>query len=704
MLSYTEFCDKFNIRLDEQQAQAVQSTDRAVLLLAVPGSGKTTTLITRVAYLIYCTGVMPESILTMTYTVAASNEMRARFSAVFGEEYAGRLEFRTINGVCDSIIRRYARQTGAQRFDLVSDNGAILAEVFRTVRGEYPEGGDIKELQKAITYIKNMRLPRGEIDELDAGGIAVAPVYDAYRETLRRRGLMDYDDQLVFARQILLKYPGILGALRERYKYICVDEAQDTSKIQHEIIRLLTGGSGSIFMVGDEDQSIYGFRAAYPDALMSFTRDHERARVLLLEQNYRSVPEIVTMADRFIARNTARHEKHMFTRRAPGGQVRRIELGDRAAQYAYICRMAENDTEKETAVLFRNNDSAVPLIDWLDRRGIRFRCRQSENVFFSNRTVNGVRDILTLALDPLNEDSFMRVYYRFGLSVTKAAAEAAVSMCREGRSVSLISALARAPGQPDWLVDRLSELEDHFAALRTDTARDALNRIRYKMGYGGYVLRSYGDTERLFLLSALAAHEKDSASLLARLDALRTLTETGGDPGSRLILSTIHSSKGLEYGRVVLIDAIDGLLPSVSMPDRASADKAELAEFEEERRLFYVAVTRARDELMIMTYANQPESPFVTQFFERPRPERVSAAPVRASGFGKITGPAPGSQRASAVNMAFYPGQEVVHAAFGRGRVTAVGGELITISFPRLGSKSFSLSACILKGLIQPAE
>ena len=160
MLSYAEFCDKFNIRLDAQQAQAVQCTDRAVLLLAVPGSGKTTTLITRAAYLVYCMGIAPENILTMTYTVAASAEMRARFSAAFGEEYAKRLEFRTINGVCDSIINRYARQTRAQRFDLVSDNGAILAEVFRTVRGEYPEGGDIKELQKAITYIKNMRLPR----------------------------------------------------------------------------------------------------------------------------------------------------------------------------------------------------------------------------------------------------------------------------------------------------------------------------------------------------------------------------------------------------------------------------------------------------------------------------------------------------------------------------------------------------------------
>ena len=515
MLSYAEFCDKFNIRLDAQQAQAVQCTDRAVLLLAVPGSGKTTTLITRAAYLVYCMGIAPENILTMTYTIAASAEMRTRFSAMFGEEYAARLEFRTINGVCDSIINRYARQTRAQRFDLVSDNGAILAEVFRTVRGEYPEGGDIKELQKAITYIKNMRLPRGEIDELEAGGIAVAPVYDAYRETLRRRGLMDYDDQLVFARQILLRYPDILGALRERYKYICVDEAQDTSKIQHEIICLLTGESGSIFMVGDEDQSIYGFRAAYPDALMSFEGDYGGARVLLLESNYRSTPEITEPADRFIARNSARHEKHIRAVRGHGAPIRAVALSERAAQYSYICTMMENDPQRETAVLYRNNDSAVVLIDWLDRRGVPFRCRREENSFFLNRTVSGVRDIMTLALEPGNAEAFMRVYSKFSLPIRRETAELAVSLYNAGKADSLIAALESASKErPDWLRERIAELHDNFIALRTDTAREALDRIRYKMGYGGYVLKDSGDKERMYLLYRRKQNWKRKRSVL----------------------------------------------------------------------------------------------------------------------------------------------------------------------------------------------
>ena len=692
MLSYAEFCDKFNIRLDEQQAQAVRCTDRAVLLLAVPGSGKTTTLITRVAHLIYCRGVLPEKILTMTYTVAASGEMRTRFSAAFGEEYAGRLEFRTINGVCESIIKRYARRTGARRFDLVPDNGAILTEVFRAVRGEYPEGGDIKKLQEAITYIKNMRLPRGEIDELDAGGIAVAPIYDAYKGALRRRELMDYDDQLVYARQILLKYPDILDELREQYRYICVDEAQDTSKIQHEIIRMLTGESGSIFMVGDEDQSIYGFRAAYPDALMSFEGDYGGARVLLLESNYRSTPEITEPADRFIARNTARREKHIRAVRGHGAQLRRISLGERAAQYPYICAMMEKDPQRETAVLYRNNDSTVALIDWLDRRGVPFRCRGGENAFFSNRTVNGVRDIMTLALEPGNAEVFMRVYSKFSLPIRRETAELAVSLYGAGKADSLIAALERASKeQPDWLRERLAQLRENFAALRTDTARDALNRIRYEMGYGGYVLRDSGDTERMYLLAILAAREKNAESFLQRLRELESICSENRTTNSRLILSTIHSSKGLEYDRVIIIDALDGILPSV--PCGGRLDDEQRRTLEEERRLFYVAATRAKNELILMTY-QQGTSTFIEQFLEKPK---------QSLGLGGLTRPK-ASQRAAWAAKDYLPGTKVEHRVFGLGTITEVKGETATVAFCSGETKRLMLTDCIEKELLKPVK
>lgn len=701
-MTYDEFIAKFNIELSEQQAKAVQSIDGAVLLLAVPGSGKTTTLVTRLGYMLYCGGVAPENILTMTYTVPASRDMRGRFAAIFGDEYAGRLEFRTINSVCLSIINSYARQSGSTMPELMDNNAKLLTDVYRKVQNEYPAESDIRDLQMLISYIKNMRLTKDEIAELELGDIPAAPIYEAYLAEMKAQGRMDYDDQLVYARTVLLKCPDILERLRRRYRHICVDEAQDTSKIQHEIIRILAGEDGNIFMVGDEDQSIYGFRAAFPDALMSFEGDYRNSSVLLLEQNYRSTPEIVSAADHFIAFNQTRHEKHMSATRPSGSPVRKVALKDRSAQYAYIAKIAENEPSRETAILYRNNDSAVPLIDYLDRSGIPFRCRQAESTFFSNRTVSSAVDILTLALEPLNRDAFMNVYYKFALPINRAMADKAVALCNSGKAVSLMAALLKTATLKGRSADKLQALIPHFVALRSDSGRDALNRIRYEMGYGAYVLKNSGDTERLFLLSVLAAREPDIKSLLSRLKVLKRITDSGGDAGSKLILSTIHSSKGLEYDRVIVIDAIDGILPSVTVSPGTVLDDDDRKTLEEERRLFYVAATRAKNELLLLTYTRQGEASFIDPFFQV-----LPSSPAATSPTAKSKVPIKSlsrslSQEEKWAMKDLIPGTWVRHNSFGRGRIFSVDpdGDIISINFTDKGFKRLSLSGCVSKHLL----
>lgn len=257
---------KFHITLYEQQEAAVQKEHGPVLLLAVPGSGKTTVLVTRLGYLIYCRGVRPEEILTMTYTVAATRDMRERFCSVFGEEFRERLEFRTINGVSARVILQYEKATGRKAFRLEEKPGEIsllLGDIYRAQTPEIPTESDIKNIQTQITYIKNMLLTDEEIDGMKSGGdYEIAPIYREYCRAMRLAKRMDYDDQMVYASQILRKCPDILKRFRSRYRFFCVDEAQDTSKIQHLLIRQLSGSHPNLFMVGDEDQSIYGFRAA----------------------------------------------------------------------------------------------------------------------------------------------------------------------------------------------------------------------------------------------------------------------------------------------------------------------------------------------------------------------------------------------------------------------------------------------------------
>ena len=286
-MTRSEFDRKYTSQLNPQQLAAVHAVGGAVLLLAVPGSGKTTVLVTRLGYMLCCCGISPDAILTMTYTKAATREMQKRFVRLFGQDCPQVPEIRTINGVSSKIIDFYARTHGSgSTFTVVENEGElakIVSDLYRELSGEFATQSVIKELRKGIAYVKNMMLGKEDLGELDTGFDQFPELYAQYNLALRQRRWMDYDDQMIYAKTILENYPDILAHFQDAFPYICVDEAQDTSKIQHAIIQLLARKTGNLFMVGDEDQSIYGFRAAYPDALMQFEQTYPKARVLLME-------------------------------------------------------------------------------------------------------------------------------------------------------------------------------------------------------------------------------------------------------------------------------------------------------------------------------------------------------------------------------------------------------------------------------------
>ena len=382
-MTYEEFKNQYPVRLNQQQVEAVRQTEGPVLLLAVPGSGKTTVLVTRLGYMLHCKGIRPEQILTVTYTVAATRDMKARFISSFGEDHADKLTFRTINGLCAVVIGRYARQKGTEPFALLDDErqiNSVIRDLLARTGTAFPSDLQVKEARTHITYCKNMMLTEAEIHAHKVDGMDFPRVYFEYQDYLLRSRRMDYDDQMVFTYRIFRQHPDILAYFQHRWPYICVDEAQDTSKIQHAILRQLASGSGNIFMVGDEDQSIYGFRAAWPQALLEFEQVFPGAKVLKLETNYRSTRAIVEKADAFIRRNQNRRPKKMRTENQQGSPIRRIMLEDYNRQYNYLLKVAEN-CEESTAVLYRNNDSALPLIDLLEQKGVPYACRQREGFF-----------------------------------------------------------------------------------------------------------------------------------------------------------------------------------------------------------------------------------------------------------------------------------------------------------------------------------
>lgn len=699
-MDFSQFKAQFSIRLDPQQEAAVQETEGPVLLLAVPGSGKTTVLVTRLGYMCYVRGIKPESILTMTYTVAAARDMERRFASCFGEEAAKRLSFRTINGVCSRIIRYYERVMGRSAFRLLEDGSqksALLGELYRNQTNEFATESTIKGLQTAITYVKNQMLKGEELSEIEVEGLNFPAFYQAYCKALRDRQLMDYDDQMVYALQILRQYPQILGAVRDRYRYYCVDEAQDTSKIQHTIIRLLAGQSGNLFMVGDEDQSIYGFRAAYPQALTEFDRVYPHAKVLYMEQNYRSTEQIVAAADRFIQKNKNRHPKHMRATRGRGPELREISVYDRQKQYRYLCKMAEN-CETETAVLYRDNDSALPLMDLLERSGIPYRCRQVESVFFTNRVVRDITDIIRLAQAPGNAECFLNIYYKLGAGISRALAqEAAAQAGRAGETI--LEYIASSSAASPWTRKQCRALQTHMNNLLDEPADRAVYRIVHFMGYGAYLEERGGDLNKAEILEALGAEEPTPGRLLERLEELREVVQAGaGTPDCPFVLSTIHSSKGLEYDRVILMDVADGMLPK-ALPQR-EASPQELDLYEEERRLFYVGMTRAKRELDIVTFRKPGlESVFSEEVFPPKTKEPQKAEKRTLPEVKRLS-----KEQIFRLSETYEPGTRLRHKTFGPGTLVSRSGDIVIIAFDNGEVKKLALSTALRARQLQPEE
>ena len=699
-MEWNDFETTFPVKLNQQQKEAVQSTEGPVLLLAVPGSGKTTVLVTRLGYMIYCKHIRPERILTVTYTVAATKDMSKRFADRFGEEMADRLEFRTINGICARIIQYYGRKIGKTPFELVKDEKnttGMLIKICQEHGMGYPTESDLKNVRTLITYIKNMMLSEEELQKLEEESeIRIAGIYHSYCSEMRKQNLMDYDDQMLYAYKMLRMDPELLAYFQNLYPYICVDEAQDTSKIQHAIIALLAAKSENLFMVGDEDQSIYGFRAAYPEALLDFEKNHPGAKVLLMEENFRSNAKIVAAADKFIQKNTLRHEKHMKAAREAGADIREISLKSRKAQYVYLMKAAQECTT-ETAVLYRDNECAIPLIDLLERKHIPYRMRNAELSFFTHRTVLDIQNIIRFAMNPKDTELFMQIYYRLKTFLRKEDALRYVDISKE-KDIPVLDAVLQYGDMEEYQQNNIRNLRRQMKHLLAMPGDQTVNQILL-MGYQDYLKKMDMNTNKLEIVKMIGSRENSPEKLLERLDELKTIIrEKKTDKGCRFVLSTMHASKGLEYDTVYLLDVMDGILPEKVLTSTYNASKEEIETYEEERRLFYVGVTRAKNQLNVFT--TRKPSRFCSELLGKGnRTEKQYERNHQVDFY--MENRARNSIRNSSKSYQelvaeLGEGMSVRHKKFGQGVVTEMDGEYIKIRF---GDKEKNMDLKILARL-----
>ena len=598
---YLDFKQQYGIELNKQQERAVQSISGANLLLAVPGSGKTTVLIARIGYMVHCKHIASNSILALTYTTKAAAEMDNRYRSKFGNDG---VTFKTINAIAESIINYYCNAENRTRFILLSEieKQSYLRKAYKEVTDEYPTEAEIKQLGTEVTRVKN----NSDLPDMEAFTPDFDKIKSKYDQYLLENKRMDFDDQILFAIGILRKHPYIQSFYKARYKYICVDEAQDTSQKQHELIHMLAGDN--IFMVGDEDQSIYNFRGAFPRALTNFERNYPNPYILRMETNYRSYKEITEIANKFISRNFNRNPKQMLASRNKGGITEELSFIDRKEEYDKIVEICCNINE-DTAILYRDSDCGINLIANLLKRNIPFNLLQNSTTFFSNRKVLDTLALIDFYLDQTNYEAFLRIYYLFGFK--KDAAQKLVRFCKYNhKSISESS----SSNKMHFILNALKHdtvygivKQAALFVIRTDNLKIAqrYSDVLALLGNNIESIREYHSYID-YLKEAIASYENKEDVLLT--------------------LSTIHSAKGMEFKNVIILDVYEGVIPKT--PKEAieeNEDKKDL--YQEERRLFYVAMTRAKDKLSIVRVKNEICA-FVDEIFGT---ERSTPCPVRSA-------------------------------------------------------------------------
>lgn len=702
-MTYEDFCKEYHISLNPQQEAALRRVDGATLLLAVPGSGKTTVVISRTGYMILCAGVPAQHILTLTFSLAAAHEMKERFQKKFGA--MERLPyFATIHSFCVSVLRHCQRNYGVDVPTLEPQNERIIRRVFQNVAHQYPTDSAVRELATAITLAKNSMMDDEEIErEFDklsclADVNAEFPaIYEAYEEDKKENGLMDFDDQLLFAYSLLRQFPAALQFFQRQYTHIAVDEAQDTSKIQHAIIELLAHGHGNIFMVGDDDQSIYGFRGASPTSLLQFEHTYPGAKVLYMETNYRSDASIVAQANQFIQDNNIRFRKNISSNSDAAGSIQTVTVFDVVDQYEKLYSLLKEDLggNSTTAVLYRNNDSALPVLEYLNQMGLPVRCRCEANIYFTNPIVSDLLAFLSFAVRG-DSESFLRIYFKLGLFLTRDAAHQTVKMA--GRTGSpILDTLGQLPsGQKRE--KRLQSVKQAFNRISHQPPAAAIETILTQLDYQRYIDEgSEFSQQKVDILKLLAKRHTTITQFLEHVEWWKSRDENAfHDPRSSITLTTLHSSKGLEFDRVIMLDMTDGVIPS------KAAIKDTGAAFEEDARLFYVGATRAKHTLIFLMAQNVfgrklTASRFIKRFLRTKSasaPKPAIPYSIQSEGINRFAKKTPPKE--------LVPGTLIRHKMFGNGSVIeATPGGVVSIQFERAGLKKLMLQVCLDSDIIQ---
>lgn len=759
--------------LNEEQRAAVECTSGPLLVLAGAGSGKTRVLTYRIAHMLETGVASPWEILAITFTNKAAAEMRERLGQLVGPAARG-MWVSTFHSMCVRILRADAERLGFTKNFTIYDEGDAksLAKAVMYELDLDPKRIPLNAVRNKISAAKNELVMPGEFEDAARDPItkAAAQVYYRYQERLRAANAFDFDDLLVYAWLLLKNHKDILEAYQERFRYLLVDEYQDTNHAQYAITQLLAAKYKNIMVVGDDDQSIYSWRGADIRNILEFEGDYPQARVVKLEKNYRSTATILDAANAVIANNAHRKTKRLVSTGDEGAKIQVYMASDERDEGRWIAAEIEHQhgngtSYNQMAVFYRTNAQSRMLEDMLLRAGVPYRIVGGTR-FFDRAEIRDVMAYLNLVVNPANDMAAQRVVNvpRRGIGKTTIAhvenlaaqnncsfVDACQLVCADegirvqtraalGEFTSLLAEAQTWEGDLRKVVEMLIDRAGLVRALEDDGTDESRSRVENIQEFLG-VVEEFSETHdfdevafaaptELAETDALALDEAGAPVRMLRGDsladfiewvALRTDLDTLAEDDKAVTLMTVHAAKGLEFDCVFVAGMEEGIFPhSMSMLDGIDV--------EEERRLAYVAITRARKRLYLTCAASRslfgqtnanPTSRFLSEIPESLRKttglgsagfsgtgweKRGSRRGISGSGteagagrvFGTSSASGSGNRvrtfsaedhKKAAAGVSFAVGDAVDHKVFGRGEVTAIDGDTLVIKFAKTGSE-----------------
>lgn len=586
------------MQISDAQSRAIAHGTGPAMVLAGPGSGKTLVITQRVKYLTEQRRVKPGEILVITFTRAAAEEMRQRFGAIC--PLRG-VTFGTFHAVYFGMLKQAYHFSAA---NILSEEKKyqLLQQLMRELDAQHQRGAEeekelLGDLVAEISQVKNEQIDLNYYYSRSCSEEVFRRIYQRYEKTHREMGLLDFDDMLVYTYELLRARPDILRGWQQRFRYILVDEFQDINLLQYKILRLLAAPEDNLFIVGDDDQSIYRFRGAKPEIMLNFTKDYPQAKTILLDQNFRSTALVIQGAMQVIGQNKSRLDKKINPVRGKGSGIDLREFANQDHESLYLVKRIQRSLEagiplQEIAVLFRTNQGAGPFAERLMEFNIPFEMRDALPNIYDHWVAKDILAYFHLAHQELDRSEFLQVMNRPKRYIARDSIQ--------GKILSF-EALKSYYRDKDWMVDRIDRMEFDLGLLRQMTPYAAINFIRNGIHYEDY-LAEYAKARRMKveeltdLLDEIQQSAKPYRTYEAWMDHLEKYREALESNRTKkkqredaVVFATLHGAKGLEFTEVFLVDVNEDVIPH----RRASVE----ADIEEERRLLYVGMTRAKDKL-----------------------------------------------------------------------------------------------------------